>query len=82
MNEHDDGTAFVGRLGAEWNPAPFYLRGEVSFVSAMYGGDAQAELEGIAGVDVADNWRMEAAGTYYTDWKEYFVTLGVSYEFR
>ena len=81
IDEDDDGWAFVGRLGTEIAPSPFYLRLEMSWVSELYDDDAQAEFGAIAGVDATENARFDVAGTYFSDWKEYYISAGLTLSF-
>ena len=74
----DDGTAFVGRVGLEFSPDPFYARLEASYVTEIYEDDAQAELSAIVGAKVTNNFRIDFSGTYFTDWKEYYICAGFS----
>ncbi len=78
VKESDDGFAFVARAGLELNASPMYVRLEGGYLSELYGDDAQAELNAIVGVNVTDNLRMEIAGTYFTEWEEYYATAGLS----
>ena len=75
----DHGSAFVGRVGVELFPNPMYFRAEASWVSELYEDDAQAELEAIGGINLSPNVRLDIAGTYYTEWKDYYVTAGLTF---
>lgn len=81
IEDDDDGWAFAGRLGVEIAPSPFYLRLEVSWLSELYHSDSQAELEAIAGVNAAENVRFDISGSYFTDWKEYYLAAGLTLSF-
>ena len=75
----NDGFAFVGRGGIEWNAEPAYARLEAGFVSEVYDGDgAQAELNAIVGAMVAKNLRLELSGTYFTEWEDYYILAGTT----
>ena len=78
MEDNDDGVAFVGRVGVEFSPDPFYARLEASYVSELYEDDAQAELSAMIGAKVTNNIRIDLSGSYFTDWKEYYVCAGFS----
>jgi hypothetical protein len=78
----DDGFAFVGRGGLEWNAEPAYARLEAGVVSEVYDGDGtQAELNAIVGATVADNLRVELSGTYFTEWEDYYILVGTTFHF-
>lgn len=77
----DDGFAFVGRAGLEIYPKPVYIRLEGAYVSEIYKDDSQAELNAMLGVDVMDNLRLDVSGTYYTDWKEFYILVGATCKF-
>ena len=79
----EDGFAIVGRVGAEFNPDPFYARLEAAFVSGIYEEDDgwQIEFNAIVGVKITDSLRLDVAGTRFTDWKEYYITAGLTYLF-
>ena len=78
----EDGFALVGRAGVEFNPDPFYARLEAALFSAIYDEDEwQAELNAIVGAYVTDNIRLDVAGTCFTDWKEYYITAGLTFLF-
>lgn len=76
----EDGTAFIGRLGFEWKPAAqLYFRAEAAWMTKLYDDSeekAQAELNAIVGFLVTENLRLDVAGTYYTEWEEYYITVG------
>lgn len=75
----NDGFAFVGRGGIEWNAEPAYARLEAGVVSEVYDGDdTQAELNAIVGAMVADNLRIELSGTYFTGWEDYYILAGAT----
>ena len=75
----DDGTAFVGRVGLETDIDLFYARLEAAYVTELYDDDAQFELNGIIGIKASDSLRIDLAGTYFTEWKEYYVTAGLTF---
>ncbi len=79
----EDGFAIVGRVGVEFNPDPFYARLEAAFVSEIYEEDdgQQIEFNAIVGVKITDSLRLDVAGTRFTDWKEYYITAGLTYLF-
>ena len=79
----EDGFAIVGRVGVEFNPDPFYIRLEAAFVSEIYEEDdgRQIEFNGIVGTKITDSIRLDVAGTRFTDWKEYYITAGLTYLF-
>ena len=78
----DDGFAFVGRVGIELNPEPLYVRLEAAYFTKIYDeDDAQAELNAIVGLNLTDNLRLDVAGTYFTDWEQYYITGGVTIGF-
>ena len=78
----EDGFALVCRGGFEFNPNPLYVRIEAALFSAIYDEDDwQAELNAIVGASVTDNIRLDVAGTCFTDWKEYYITAGVTFLF-
>ncbi len=78
IEEDDDGTAFVGRVGIELFPDPFYARLEAAYISEIYEDDAQAELSAVVGAKVTDNFRIDLSGTYFTEWKNYYICAGFS----
>jgi len=78
IEEDDDGTAFVGRVGIEFYPDPFYARLEAAYLTELYEDDAQAELSAVVGAKVTDNFRIDLSGTYFTEWKEYYICAGFS----
>lgn len=81
----EDGAAFVARVGAEFNAAPFWFVAEASWMSALYdkddvsGDDAQFEIAGRAGWLFTENCRLDAGVDYYTKWKQIFAGLGVTF---
>lgn len=78
----EDGFAVVGRAGVELNAEPAYARLEAAAVSEIYDDDGtQAELNAIVGATVLDNLRLELSGTYFTEWKEYYILGGVTFLF-
>ncbi len=79
----EDGFAIVGRVGVEFNPDPFYARLEAAFVSEIYEEDdgRQIEFNAIVGAKITDSIRIDVAGTRFTDWKEYYITAGLTYLF-
>ena len=79
----EDGFAIVARVGVEFNPDPFYARLEAAFISEIYDEDdgRQIEFNAIVGVKISDSLRLDLAGTRFTDWKEYYVTAGLTYLF-
>ena len=79
----EDGFALVGRAGAEFNRNPFYARIEAAFVSGIYEEDDQWQIEfnAIVGAKITDSIRLDVAGTCFTDWKEYYITAGLTYLF-
>ena len=79
----EDGFAIVGRVGVEFNPDPFYARLEAAFVSEIYEEDdgRQIEFNAIVGAKITDSFRLDVAGTRFTDWKEYYITAGVTFLF-
>lgn len=83
----EDGTAFVGRFGAEFNVAPFWFVAEASWMSALYddddvsNDDSQFELAGRAGWQFNDNCRVDAGIDYYTKWKQIFAGVGLTFAF-
>ena len=78
----EDGFAFVGRLGVEFKADPMYARFEAGLVTKVYDGDnAQAELNAVVGTHVTEGMRLEVAGTYYTDWEEYYIMGGLTFLF-
>lgn len=83
IEEPEDGTAFVARAGLEGKPIPqIYIRLEASFLSKVYDEEeekAQAELNTILGFEVAKDIRFDLAGTYFTNWKEYYITAGLTF---
>jgi hypothetical protein len=72
----DDGTAVVARAGVEFSPEPFYARADASWISDVYGNDAQFRLSGTLGVEATDDVRVELTGHYFTEWDEYYVLIG------
>lgn len=81
-SDSDDGTAFVGRLGLDMDFSPIYGRIEAAYLTKMYReGKSQCELNAILGVKVTDSLRVDLSGTYFTDWKEYYITAGLTYLF-
>lgn len=75
----DDGFAFVGRGGIEWNAEPVYARLEAAVVSELYDGDGtQAELNAIVGATIANNLRVELSGTYFTEWEDCYILGGMT----
>ena len=74
--EKDDGMAVIVRAGLEFNPAPFYARADVSWISDVYGDDAQCLLSGVVGVKATDDVRFDLSGRYYAEWEEYYVLIG------
>ncbi len=79
----EDGFAIVGRAGVEFNPDPFYARLEAAFISEIYDEDdgRQIEFNAIVGAKITDAIRLDVAGTRFTDWKEYYITAGLTYLF-
>ncbi len=79
----EDGFAIVGRAGLEFNSGPFYARAEAAFVSEIYEEDdgRQLEFNAIVGAKITDTVRLDVAGTRFTDWKEYYITAGVTFLF-
>lgn len=81
----EDGVAFVGRVGCEFNMAPFWFVAEASWMSGLYdeddasSDDAQFELAGRAGWQFNENCRLDAGVDYYTEWKQFFAGLGVTF---
>ena len=74
--EKDDGVAVVARAGVEVRPDPFYVRADASWISDVYGDDAQFRLSGAVGVEATDDVRLDLTGHYFTEWDEYYVLLG------
>ena len=72
----DDGAAVVARAGLELRPDPFYVRADVSWISDVYGDDAQLRLSGTMGVEATEDVRMDLTGHYFTEWKEWYVMIG------
>ena len=72
----DDGAAVVARAGLELRPDPFYVRADVSWISDVYGDDAQLRLSGTVGVEATEDVRMDLTGHYFTEWEEYYVLVG------
>jgi hypothetical protein len=72
----DDGAAVVARAGVEYRPEPFYVRADVSWISDVYGNDAQFRLSGTIGVEATDDVRAELTGHYFTEWDEYYALIG------
>ena len=79
----EDGFAIVCRAGLEFNPDPFYARIEAAFVSEIYEEDdgRQFEFNAIVGAKITDTIRLDVAGTCFTDWKEYYLTAGLTFLF-
>lgn len=78
----EDGISWIARLGLEGTLYPVYLRLELSAVGEIYDSDSvQAEILAMAGVNLTDHIRFEVAGDYFTDWKEYYITAGLSVGF-
>ena len=79
----EDGFAIVARAGLEFNSDPFYARIEAAFVSEIYEEDdgRQFEFNAIVGVKITDAIRLDVAGTRFTDWKEYYLTAGLTFLF-
>ena len=71
-----DGMAIIVRAGLEFNPDPFYARADVSWISDVYGDDAQCLLSGVVGVKATDDVRFDLSGRYYAEWEEYYVLIG------
>lgn len=79
---HEDGFAAVGRIGIEFNSDLIYARAEAAMFSEIYDDDGtQAELNAIGGVKIMDSLRLELSGTYFTEWKEYYILGGVTFLF-
>lgn len=74
--EKDDGVAVVARAGVEVRPDPFYVRADASWISDVYGDDAQFRLSGTVGVEATDDVRMDLTGHYFTEWEEWYVMIG------
>lgn len=78
----ENGSAFIGRVGFEWKPAPkFYVRAEAGYLTKLYDDPeekAQAELNAIVGCHVTNNVRLDVAATYFTEWEEYYLTVGAT----
>ena len=72
----DDGVAVVARAGIECKPDPFYARADASWISDVYGDDAQFRLSGTVGVEATDDVRLDLTGHYFTEWDEYYVLIG------
>lgn len=72
----DDGVAVVARAGVELKPDPFYVRADASWISDVYGDDAQFRLSGTVGVEATDDVRLDLTGHYFTEWDEYYVLIG------
>ena len=79
----EDGFAIVARAGLEFNSDPFYARIEAAFVSEIYEEDdgRQFEFNAIVGAKITDTIRLDVAGTRFTDWKEYYLTAGLTFLF-
>jgi opacity protein-like surface antigen len=78
----EDGFALVGRGGVEFKLDPCYVRFAAALFSEIYDEDNwQAELNAIVGAYVTDNIRLDVAGTCFTDWKEYYITAGLTFLF-
>jgi len=72
----DDGVAVVARAGLEIQPDPYYVRADASWISDVYGDDAQFRLSGTIGVEATDDVRMDLTGHYFTEWEEWYVMIG------
>lgn len=72
----DDGGAVVARAGLEIKPDPFYVRADASWISDVYGDDAQCRLSGTVGVKATEDVRADLTGHYFTEWDEWYVLVG------
>lgn len=79
FSSDDDGTAAVVRGGLEYTVDSYYFRGEVGYLTKLYE-DAMFELNGMAGYQLTEKLRLDLAATYFTkEYKDYFITFGVTY---
>ena len=80
LKTNEDGTAFVGRVGTEFNLAPFRLVAEVSYLSKLYDYEdkGQFEVSGRAGFQWTKSCRIDAGIDYYTEWEQFFAGVGLT----
>ncbi|MBP5543611.1 MAG: hypothetical protein ILM98_06020 [Kiritimatiellae bacterium] len=76
----EDGTAFVGRVGCEFDLSPFWFVAEGSYMTKLYDSEdkGQFELAGRAGFQWTKSCRIDAGIDYYTEWEQFFVGLGLT----
>lgn len=74
----EDGTAFVGRAGLEFDLAPFWLVVEGSYMTEIYKDDDQFEAAARAGFQWTKSCRIDAGIDYYTEWKQFFAGVGLT----
>ena len=77
----DDGTAFVGRVGMEFNFDKVWLLAECGWMSESYddSDDAQATIVGRAGWYFSKNCRLDVGVDYYVEWEDLCVSAGVGF---
>jgi opacity protein-like surface antigen len=76
-----DGTAFVGRIGVEFDLSPFCLVLEGSYLSKFsddYWDESQFEISGRAGFQWTRSCRIDVGIDYYTEWEQAFAGVGLT----
>lgn len=80
----DDGVTYIIRCGANLNYYSLFARFEGSLFGEVYkesfiGDDGhQFELLAVVGCYITDWLRIEVAYDYFTEWKEYYLTGGIT----
>lgn len=82
LNTQDDGVTYIVRCGADVNYYSLAARFEGSLLGKVYDDyydeEQQFELLAIIGWNITDWLRIEVAYDYFTEWKEYYLTGGIT----
>lgn len=83
VKESEDGITFAARFGLELDYNLLYARFEIAAIGEIYDNDdsIQAEISGVAGINITEELRIEAAANYFSEWEEYYLTGGISIGF-
>ena len=81
LDGSDDGNAFVGRVGLEFNLDKLWLLAECAYMTEFYedGDDAQFVGVGRFGYCFTDSCRFDIGIDYYVEWEDLFVSVGLGF---
>lgn len=83
VSEDDSGVTFVARAGIDFRLDACYLRLDASYLGEIYDADdgGQFDLYADIGFYVTQNVRIDAFCDYFTEYKSFIGTLGITLAF-